>query len=124
MCLLGDRGRGDDGVVRGYNAALAICPPCHGHPSWIKSDAWQGAACRLEQILEYVFGSGVGSTMGRREFIRLVGGAAVGWPLASRAQQAAMPIVGFLSSRSPKESEVHAAAFRRGLLARADEVIE
>jgi putative tryptophan/tyrosine transport system substrate-binding protein len=51
----------------------------------------------------------------RREFIGLVGGTAVGWPLASHAQQAAMPIVGFLSSRSPTESEVHAAAFRRGL---------
>ena len=48
--------------------------------------------------------------MRRREFIGLVGGVAVAWPLAARAQQ---PLVGFLSSRSPGESLV--TAFRTGL---------
>jgi putative tryptophan/tyrosine transport system substrate-binding protein len=51
----------------------------------------------------------------RREFITLLRGALVVWPLAAQAQQAALPVIGFLDTRSPDALSDRLRGFRQGL---------
>ena len=57
--------------------------------------------------------------MTRRELIAILGTTAAAWPLAARAQQPTVPVIGFMSTRSPAEAASDLATFRQGVIRRA-----
>jgi putative tryptophan/tyrosine transport system substrate-binding protein len=54
-------------------------------------------------------------TIGRRELLAALGGAAAAWPLTSRAQQPSIPMIGFLGAQTPELFASRLRAFRQGL---------
>ena len=57
----------------------------------------------------------MGQAMRRRDFVRAIVGSATAWPLTARAQQPAIPVIGYLDSRSPEAVQNRLRGFHQGL---------
>src|SRR6476661_5243682 len=96
--------------MRSSSAGVGVAPP--ERPGERQREPFQTPATSRYDALSLH-----GAAMKRRQFLGLVGGAAVVGPRGALGQQSAMPVVGFLSARSPKDSATAIAAFQKGLAA-------
>src|SRR5215472_7467370 len=83
-------------------------------PAWVRRTA-QFSIQKCDSLLIPDLVLGAGEAMRRREFIAFVGCTAAAWALPARAQQSAMPVIGFLNSASPQPFAKYVAGFRTGL---------
>src|SRR5215467_12258548 len=103
----------------GGQADMLRCPLLtqsgHGSgPAWVRRTA-QFSIQKCDSLLIPDLVLGAGEAMRRRELIRLFSSTVVAWPLAARAQQSAVPVIGFLRSTTAAGSEHLATAFEQSL---------